>query len=237
LEIYADTITQSGNLYAPFGKIVLGASGLPKDPMSGLEAPSSTTISVTGGLLSVSGLDSLSGGKLTVPLGTSTDGTSWIDFSGTDITATGIPATGVRITGTSLDLAKDSLIDLRGGGEITANRWISGLGGTIDYLSKADTYAIVPGYESSFAPSGYGDGALKAGSRVILNGTDGLSAGTYTLLPAAYATMPGAYLLTLSPGNVDSGRQPDGSSLVAGRMISGSQPFGAGLPVGPDLPS
>ena len=221
MEIYADSIIQAGNLYAPFGKILLGASGTPKDPMSGLAAPSSTSISVTGGIVSVSGLDSLSGKKLTVPFGTSTDGTSWIDLSGTDISATGLPSSLVTITGNSLNLAKGSLIDLRGGGEITANRWVSGLGGTIDYLSKANSYAIVPGYESSFAPTGYGDGGLRIGSRIVLSGEGGLPAGTYTLLPAGYATLPGAYLLTSVSGNAATGKQADGSFLVSGRTING----------------
>jgi filamentous hemagglutinin len=220
LEIYADSISQSGNLYAPFGKIMLGASGTTKDPMSGLAAPSSTGIFVTGGVVSVSGLDPLSGKKLTVPYGTSADGTTWIDPSGTDITAQGLSLSSVAITGSSLDLGKGSLIDLRGGGEVTANRWVSGLGGTIDYLSRADSYAIVPGYQSSFAPSGYGEGGVRVGSSVILPGTEGLPAGTYTLLPAGYATLPGAFLLTLSTASTAPGRQPDGSYLVAGRMVN-----------------
>jgi len=234
LAFYSDSIVQSGNLFAPYGQILLGSgASKSKDPMSGLIAPLSSVVTLSGGsVTSVSGIDLLTGKALSIPFGTSVDGTSWIDLSGTDISSKGLPDASVTITGNSLNILSSSRIDLRGGGEITANRWVSGLGGKIDYLSQPNSYAIVPGYQSSFAPTGYNDAGLSVGSRINLSGGGGLPAGTYTLLPGSYATQPGAYLLTALPsGTIKSGVQPDGSYVVAGTRINALDPSAQASPL------
>ncbi|KGM32158.1 hypothetical protein, partial [Inquilinus limosus] len=63
---------------------------------------------------------------------------------------------------------------------------------------------------------------LRVGDRIYLSGGGGLPAGTYVLLPARYALMPGAYRVRAVNGVLDrlpamNGRAPDGSAYVAGR--------------------
>ncbi|WP_026872882.1 filamentous haemagglutinin family protein [Inquilinus limosus] len=64
--------------------------------------------------------------------------------------------------------------------------------------------------------------SLRVGDRVYLSGGGGLPAGTYVLLPARYALMPGAYRVRAFDGILDmlpamNGRAPDGGAYVAGR--------------------
>ena len=86
-----------------------------------------------------------------------------------------------------------------------------------------NSYAIVPGYTADYAPTGYSDGSIPFGQKVRLPGAGGLAAGDYTLLPASYATLPGAYLIsasgTGSPGSPVT--RPDGSILLSGIVFNG----------------
>jgi hypothetical protein len=273
LAVYASSIVQSGSLAAPFGSIVLGASkggANPRDPVSGMTAPDTASLALSSGsVTSVSGTDA-NGTVLSVPYGTSADGTSWIDPSGTVITTTGLPGKNITLSGSSIATEAGSLVNLQGGGVLSAQRWVSGLGGNINWLgapsaswgSRTDyaqgdlvsyqgavwsarqansgqkpgvgpywtkvpqTYAILPGYQNGFAPTGYADGSLAIGSRILLNGGDGLPAGSYTLLPASYATLRGAYLISVASQTRDtrtpvSLRQQDGSFLVSGTLFNG----------------
>ncbi len=83
------------------------------------------------------------------------------------------------------------------------------------------SYAIVPGYAFNHAPylpaNGYSDRSLGFGDRVFLAGGPGLKAGSYTLLPARYASLPGGMLVTPRPG------MPLGTIPLAGgsRLVSG----------------
>jgi len=271
LSLYASSIVQGGVLEAPFGTINIGNDGggsLPHDPVSGLAVPTAKNLVLAdGSITSVSGVDPFTGLAISVPYGTSTDGTSWIDPSGTTITTTGLSGKAVNLSAQSLTTAKGSLIDLQGGGNITASEWISGLGGTLNLLGTASEwspgtsytagalvtykgntwsarqansdstlsvgqdwteiptyYAVIPGYQSTYAPTGYADGSLGVGSRVTLSGGAGLPSGTYTLLPASYATQPGAYLISaysLSDSLAGSFTQADGSVVVSGTRFNG----------------
>jgi len=68
---------------------------------------------------------------------------------------------------------------------------------------------------------------LKVGDSVYLSAGSGLPAGYYTLLPAQYALLPGAYLVTpksstpVLPGSIQAGTQTDGSTLVTGYRYNG----------------
>ncbi|MEW6438573.1 MAG: filamentous hemagglutinin family protein [Pseudomonadota bacterium] len=73
---------------------------------------------------------------------------------------------------------------------------------------------------------GVGAAALNAqvGQAVYLSGVPGLAAGTYVLLPAQYATLPGAYRVVENTGasNVMPGQSvtlPDGTHLVSGYYV------------------
>jgi len=277
LSLFASSLTIGGNLLAPAGTIILGStSGTsnPKDPMSGLTAPNTSSIKLTAGSLL-----SLSPSTLPVPYGTSADGTVWIDPSGTDITTTGPHTKTISLKGASvtLDNASGSLaaaqVDTQGGGDLAALQWISGLGGTINLLATpqiyngsaslgaisvsaggvysyegsvwaarqdnstlpavgpdwtqiAQTYAILPGNSFAAAPTGYADGTLGVGSRIQISGGGGLAAGSYTLLPAIYGSLPGAWLISVSSLNRNTAtpyaqHRFDGTVLVSGSIYNG----------------
>jgi len=109
-------------------------------------------------------------------------------------------------------------------------------------------YAIIPGYSPTFAPyapfyqgggaggtssveatnlqgdPGYVNSSLVPGDAIYLPGGDGLTAGTYTLLPARYATLPGAYLVSPLQGTPGiAGLQPDGAYVSKGYTIGNGQ--------------
>lgn len=238
LSLQAETIIQSGTLAAPFGTIILGRTssqpGSP-DPLSGLDAPVTTRLVLAdGSVTTVSGIDRLTGLGITVPFGTSKDGTSWTapsepipgsTISGTEITGLGIPGKTVSIGGSDIVMEKGAVVDIRGGGSVNAVQWVSGLGGTRDILNDdSGSWAIVPGYSDSWMPKGYGEEMIAEGTRIVLRqGAAGLAPGTYTLLPASYGTLPGAYLLSRSTmtGLASALVKPDGTALVHGTLLTG----------------
>jgi filamentous hemagglutinin len=247
LSLHASSIIQNGTLLAPLGTINLGWDGTgssPIDPITGAgtsdpktpaaaSLPKASLVTLESGRTSVSAVDPDTGKGAVIPYGLIMNGTQWIDPSGNDISSSGLPTKGVNLSAASIVTAPRSVIDLRGGGEVTAYQWIKGLGGNVDITSsKSGSYAILPGYESSLAPvlafadagktggdSGY-TFDLVTGDRISLSGGSGLSAGTYTLLPARYALLPGAFLVSptgdareLRPASMTL---PGGESLVAG---------------------
>lgn len=104
------------------------------------------------------------------------------------------------------------------------------------------SYAIVPSLENPLAPfapfnssskatlldnasgvrdSGYTHQNLALGQAIQLDDSNLLPAGSYTLLPARYALLPGAFLLTPVQGKIrPSYRTGDGSHLVAGVLTN-----------------
>lgn len=111
----------------------------------------------------------------------------------------------------------------------------------------ADVYAILPGYAAPVAaydpvfaqitqPSaasstgasarigvGQAGAGAMVGQAVYLQGVPGLAAGVYTLLPAKYATLPGAFRVVAqgaTPAVGMAGVLPDGSALVAGYQVN-----------------
>ena len=239
LNVFGSTINQNGVLRAPFGVINLGWDGTgtaPKDLITGNKLPLPTTQTLTlgaGSITSVSAIDPITGRGVLIPYGTSPTGTSWIDPAGNDITSSGLPAKAINLSGGSIETVAGSVIDIRGGGDLYAYRWVSGTTGTRDILANPNAFAVIPGYSSFFAPfgafntdgsatnlngdKGYVNSGLKVGDQVYLDGGSGLRGGVYTLMPARYALMPGAFLVTPQSGNpIGNFRNPDGSSYVNG---------------------
>jgi len=268
ISVQSSIIDISGNLRAPFGVIRVGSSsGIAnaKDPISGLSAPDTVNLDISGRI-------SVSGAGSTVLYGTSSDGTSWIAPSGLDISNLGVVGKGISLNGIGsiFSLGSDSQLDVSGGGDLVALRWISGLGGTINWIGSAskvwsagqsytsgdlvnyqgsvwssrfgskgqapaiggawsqlpESYAILPGYDQDFAPTGYADGSLGVGSRIWLEGGGGLAKGSYSLLPAIYATQPGAYLISVETRNRDTQLpvsivREDATALVSGTLYNG----------------
>ncbi len=90
----------------------------------------------------------------------------------------------------------------------------------------SESFAVIPGYQPEFAPfapfnstvdPGYTHIGLNVGDRVTLAASSGLAAGTYTLLPARYALLPGAVLVTPQGGApLGTIEMPEGAVLAAG---------------------
>lgn len=149
LSLYASTIRQDGILRAPMGTIRLGWDGTdfdlstpamdrPVNPIAGTLAPVAATSTVTLGAGSVTSVAAIEGGRpLVIPFGLSPDGLTWIDPRGVDVTLNGLPTRNVLIGGTNVITENGSLIDIRGGGELLAFRWLPGPGGSVDLLGTA----------------------------------------------------------------------------------------------------
>jgi len=246
LNIFASDITQGGTLRAPLGTINLGSgvtSASPADPLSGqtFDAAQQLTLAA-GSVTSVSAVDPVTGDDLTIPYGTILNGVSWIDPAGNDITAAGnganaIPAKAINLAAANVTDDAGAVIDLSGGGDLYAYRFVSGTGGTVDILASSGSYAVIPGYAADYAPyyssSDYANSGLAVGEQVYLNGGGGLAAGVYTLLPARYALLPGAYLVTPQSGAVAASAavQPDGSVIVSGYVSNGLDAAQTGTPL------
>ncbi len=244
LNVYAHTINQGGNLVAPAGIINLGWDGTGTSPqdlftgagiVGGVSAPVTTNLNIlTGSRTSVSQIDPITGLGVVIPYGFSSDGSNWIDPQGVDISGGGLLVKAVNTSATNISSQIGSEIDLRGGGDLYAFRWLKGTGGTVDILDNNGTFAVLPGYSAEYSPfglfnntssevnlaagqSGYGNSTLHAGDRIYLNGGSGLQSGNYTLLPARYALLSGAFLVTPKTGEpLGSVVIPGGASLVSG---------------------
>jgi filamentous hemagglutinin family protein len=97
--------------------------------------------------------------------------------------------------------------------------------------SISQVYAILPGNNPLVAPgdldfatvAGLGNPTPPIGLSVTLPAMGGLPAGTYTLLPAAYATLPGAYRVVVVAGSANFAVShdailPDGTLSLSGRI-------------------
>lgn len=138
---------------------------------------------------------------------------------------------------------------MRGGGDLFAYRWVAGVGGTRDVLASSNSFAVIPGYTSDYAPyapynptvlnqnlggdAGYVNRTLAVGDRIYLDGSSGLPPGNYTLLPARYALLPGAFLVTPQSGTPPGSTQAlaGGASLVAGYRFNDLNAARAGAPL------
>jgi filamentous hemagglutinin len=248
LNVFASVINQSGVLRAPTGTINLGWDGsgaAPKDPITNQAVPETTQLTLgSGGVTSVSSIDPLTGQAVVLPYGLNFGGSTWIDPSGTDITRVSPPSKGINLAGLSVNVETGSTLDVRGGGDLYAYRWIQGNGGTRDVLNSSTSFAVIPGYAAEYAPyapfnpstlavnlggdAGYVNSTLSAGDQIYLNAGKGLAAGFYTLLPARYALLPGAFLVTPKSGTPgETVFNPDNSSLVAGYRFNAANPGGA----------
>jgi len=247
LSFYATDIEQSGVLRAPMGTINLGWNGTGTAPVDlivgGRRALPITSklLLGSGSITSVSAIDPAMGEGLLIPYGVSLDGNSWIDPTGTDVTAGGLPTKNINLSANRVVTKSGSDIDLRGGGDLYAYRWVGGLGGTTDILASETSFAVIPGYEANYAPvgaynnnatltafnsdpldastrdAGYVNKTLSVGDRVVLGGSAALPSGVYTLLPARYALLPGAVLVTPKSGaTVGTLSLPGDVNLVSG---------------------
>ncbi|WP_097066645.1 filamentous haemagglutinin family protein [Nitrosovibrio sp. Nv4] len=211
LTVTAANILQNGNVWAPFGQLDFNAT----DSLMFGDG-SLTSAAATPGSL--------------IPFGTLVNGRSWLYKPDSfEIPQLALTEKSIRTKAANIDMQAGATIDLAGGGDLQAYEFSVGPGGSRDMLNDAGTYAILPGYSSGFAPGDRQENTgfdRVAGDMVYLTGIPGLSAGVYTLLPAHYALLPGAYAVRLAtdvhnllPGQAYS--KQDGVQVVPGYVTDG----------------
>jgi filamentous hemagglutinin family protein len=211
LQLWGGTVDQGGVVRAPLGVISINDWVQPVGAHAEGFDDGSTVVLRQGSITSVSAAG------LVMPFGGTSDG---LTYEGVG-TLTALPGgvgdggdlvTGISLGGKSIAVEAGALIDLSGGGDLRGAGFVSGRGGSVDVLATPlananpvanrysaasnQVYAILPGYASAYAPviadKGAGDPAI--GRQIQIGaGVPGLPAGTYTLLPASYALLPGAF--------------------------------------------
>ncbi len=210
LVVQADEIEQGGVLKSPFGQILLAAN----DKLT-LQPGSLTSVSADGQI---------------IPLGSTVlTGKKWVYSVGGASRELDAPEKAVVLSAPDVKVEQGATLDVSGGGDLLAQEWIPGLGGSKDVLDAKNspaTYAILPGYSNAFAPVDYqyldGSSQPLAGQAVYLSGVPALTDGYYTLLPARYASLPGAFTVTAVAGYQDMVASQnavlvDGAAVVAGQ--------------------
>ena len=230
VNVYGSIINDAGTVRAPLGTVNLGsdtASTAFVDPITNQSAPTAFAVALSSGSVSsVSAVDPATGKSLVIPYGVSPEGKTWIDPAGNDLTVTGPPTKNVSVAGQIVSDQTGSSIDVRGGGDLLAYQFQPGVGGTTDILGSTTSFAVLPGNDLGYTPfisstgqgnAGFSNPTLAVGDQIHLRGSDGLPAGTYTLLPARYALLPGAFLIT-PVGNAPtlSALEPTGATVVSG---------------------
>jgi filamentous hemagglutinin family protein len=220
LNLVAARIEQRGVLAAPLGSINLHAIG---------DGPGRGEL-----LLGADSLTSTSAAGSIIPLGRTEGGIDWIYDLANDQKLVlrsdldPLPEQSIVLDGRAVSTAQGAVIDVSGGGDLQAHEFVPGVGGTRDVLDPAvspNSFAIVPAYGATIGAYDYQDAQVfryAPGTTVHLEGGNGLPAGEYVLLPARYALLPGAYLVTEQAGGRDlvagAGRVlGDGTPVVAGR--------------------
>lgn len=258
LLVDATLIRQNGVLRAPGGRIVLGVTD-PDDVETQALFGVENLVATDSVVLGQGSVTSVSLDGRTIPWGYTVDGRDWrYGYQGganpghedEDILAP--PEKGIELAGVAVDFNKGALLDASGGGDLQAQEWIPGTGGTRDILQRYDTvytpqsgndgeavplypderqiYAILPGsgpvapYDPALVSYLGGMEGHLYGQSVQLSGGEGIPAGTYTLLPAKYATLPGAYRVVAEPDGRDAlaGHNhvlADGTDRVAGYVV------------------
>jgi filamentous hemagglutinin len=207
LTVKAQDIVQGGSVWAPLGRIELQA-----DNALTFEPGSLTSVAADANSL--------------IPFGKLQNSRNWVfdlGLADSESIAVDEPQEKSIVTAAAMiDMQSGAIIDLSGGGDVQAYEFSVGPGGSRDILADKNTYAILPGYTGGFAPGNAQESFDRAsGEAVYLSGVPGLKDGIYTLLPAHFALLPGAYAVKLDSGigNVLPGQaysRQDGVRIAAG---------------------
>jgi filamentous hemagglutinin len=204
LSLKAANVVQNGVLTAPFGQI-------------DIDATKSATF-VDGSITSVSA------NNLIIPFGGTAKG-GQVFGSGTSSTLP--PDKSISIKSANVDLQKNAVVDLSAGGDMQGVEWVPGTGGSQDISQQPNMYAVIANFGQNYAPVDVGQNnanqLVGVGQSVYLTGVPGLASGYYTLLPARYALLPGAFMVeanmagsALLPTQIAP--QLDGSTLTTGYL-------------------
>ena len=210
LTVNAPHITQGGALFAPFGEVSLNGRG---------------SLTLTSGSLT-----SATGADLLVPFGQTQFGKQWTyPFAIVTRIIAATPAKHINLSGANVQIQAGAVVDLRGGGDLLASEHIPGPGGSTDILATnnvAGSFAILPSLGSQFAafdPLESARFSYAPDATIELAAAPHVVAGTYAVLPARYASLAGAVLLTPVSGTHDivpglAGQTDANLPLVAGRL-------------------
>jgi filamentous hemagglutinin family protein len=208
LEVNAQNIEQAGRIWAPLGQIAL-------------DATEKITL-LAGGVTSVAA----EAGSV-LPLGQMQNALSWaVNVDANQIpkgqlAIDTLPPKSVNLKAASVDMQTGSLVNVSGGGDMQAYEFTVGPGGSRDILTDANIYAVVPSFKGGFAaPDPQESFGQRVGTSIYLKGMPGLADGPYTLLPAHYALLPGAFAVRLdTASNILPGQEYTRQDLV--RIASG----------------
>lgn len=231
------TVNPSGNdgqtPLSAAGKLVLDApvieqNGVLKAPLGDIHLKASQKLTLNSGSVT-----SVSGDSRIIPFGVLQAGLDWLyplDSIRNLVFATP-PEKKLVLEAPEIEMLEGSSVDLSGGGDLFAYEFIPGNGGSFDHLNPNSPayqggFAILPTLGSQLAPFDHYEYNFvgwqqEIGSRVYLSGSEikGLAAGEYTVLPAHYALLPGAYLITPEAGSQDlsiTSLNAQGLPIVAG---------------------
>lgn len=222
LTLKADNIYQGGIVKAPVGEIEIIAAD--------------TLVLAKGSVTSTSAENQI------IPFGRTDMGLDWI--YPTDVldgnkpilvygVNAQLPAQNLKFNSASVVQETGAVIDVSGGGDLYAYEFVEGIGGSRDVLAPknaVNSYAILPwlsGY-GPYDPLEFTGTDLTPGDSIHLAAGSALPEGDYLLLPARYALLPGAYLVTKQAGTQDFGpgfsvTKTDGSVLIGGyRTVAGT---------------
>lgn len=225
LTLQAPRIEQAGVLLAPLGRIDFSRDGTEQNLKYNTSPRYFSNLDMDV-QLEAGSITSISAAGLVLPYGYTTDGLKYF-YNGSEVVYDSSGGAGggsgdeqpqrawggIYFDSRTFAASEGAVVDVSAGGELRGVGFTSGRGGSVDILntalvnaspwhagdSNARVYAIVPGLAEGQAPL---DPALDTGSKVgqqitIGDGVPGLAAGTYTLLPAEYALMPGGFRVEL----------------------------------------
>src|SRR5262249_45096990 len=184
VNLYADQVEQAGVLKAPLGRLTLG-----RDPAG--PNPSASVALLPGSLTSVSA------NGLMVPFGQTVGGQTWeyLTPSSGAIPVSTLRGKQVSLRAANVVAGDGAAVDGSGGGDFYGLEFLSGSGGTTDFLAQSGVFAVLPASALQFAPSdlhlaakqklGF-DADTNIYDSVYLSGAKGLPEGRYVLLPAYY---------------------------------------------------
>tara|TARA_R110001592_G_C13192015_1_gene752944 strand:- start:3893 stop:14779 length:10887 start_codon:yes stop_codon:yes gene_type:complete len=238
LALNAHNILIDTELAAPFGDMTFNAASLIFDEngQSSIGESGAFVLGPNGRLIvSAQGED--------IPYGFTVNGLDWLyDFNSASnliesnkiVSDDGLSLTPskIEINGSSIDLQAGSLVDISNNGDLYATEFVPGTGGSSDYLaSNSDSrFAIIPDNDSGYAAFDQRineNFELPEGTKIVLDKIGNIPAGSYTLLPAEYARLEGAYIVNIESTNksilVNSFRnKTDGTPVSKAYLINGN---------------
>ena len=206
-----------------FNAPIIEQAGVIKAPQGQINFNATQQLTLADG-----GLTSVSGEGLLVPFGSTLGQERWTyslrnnDF--TEITEP--PEKEINFQAPDIKLADTAIVDISGGGDLYSWEFVPGLGGSVDTLAPANAngaFAVIPGM-SGYAPfddqNWLNVNNVSFGDQIYLNGSELLAEGLYTVLPARYALLPNALLVTPTGNNLlpsQKFKRLDGAPIIAGR--------------------